>query len=235
MYLLIVIGLIIFITVIFCISKRSDNVDVALEILKSKKDKTFRYEKYSDNKIIVYTKTNLGEIPTIIDVSNESIEKFSKTGIFNTDKDEELENEIQKLKKELNDWDYHFGKVTTTYKTAKELEKNDPYKAIELYMSIKDSKYGNFDVLSRLIILFRKTKQKEQELLHIDLKIEEEQHREYQRKEFMKKKYPESADYIEECYNNKVPCINPIYSNTIDFYKKVNALIERKQKLLNKK
>ena len=51
----------------------------------------------------------------------------------------------------------------------------------------------------------------------------------------MKKKYPESADYIEECYNNKVPCINPIYSNTIDFYKKVNALIERKQKLLNKK
>lgn len=235
MYLLIVIGLIIFITVIFCISKRSDNVDVALEILKSKNDKTFRYEKYSDNEIIVYTKTNLGEVPTIIDVSNESIEKFSKTGIFNTDKDEELENEIQKLKKELNDWGYHYGKVTTIYETAKELEKNDPYKAIELYMSIRDSKYNYFDVLSRLIILFRKTKQKEQELLHIDLKIEKEQHREYQRKEFMKKKYPESADYIEECYNNKVPCINPIYSNTIDFYKKVNALIERKQKLLNKK
>lgn len=152
------------------------------------------------------------------------------------DKDTIFDKDFETLKQENEKWSYQFGKVADIYKTAKKIEQTNPYKAIELYLSIRDTSYGNFDTLGRLIILYRKTKQVEKEIQHIDFKIEQEQNRQYNRKESLKKSYPKSADYIEKCYRKNIPFVNPhpLYSNSIDFFAEIKKLSKRKLDLLNK-
>lgn len=147
-----------------------------------------------------------------------------------------FDKSFQELKLEIQDFDRNFDRNTRIFHQAKSLESTNPYKAIELYTSIRDSNYGNFDTLGRLIILYRKTKQIEKEIQHIDFKIEQEQNRQYNRKESLKKSYPKSADYIEKCYRKNIPFVNPhpLYSNSIDFFAEIKKLSKRKLDLLNK-
>ena len=80
--------------------------------------------------------------------------------------------------------------------------------------------------MGRLIILYRKTKQKEKEAECIEYKIEDLQNREYDRKEFLKTKYPEDTDEIQNCYDNQTIYTTPELVK-IDFHKNIIKLKER--------
>ncbi|OPC34620.1 hypothetical protein [Elizabethkingia miricola] len=123
--------------------------------------------------------------------------------------------------------------IIDTYNIAKSLENIDNYKSIELYMSIQGMNHYR-DVLDRLIILYRKTKQKEKEIQMINWLIEEEQNRQYNRMRFSQLTDPENADFIQNCYNNKESFVN-IYGFTINFFKKIDRLTERLRKLKESK
>lgn len=133
---------------------------------------------------------------------------------------DELEEKTKVIREKNRIWSIEFNKNGDTFKKAKELERSDPYKAIELYESIKNTNYGNFDTLSRLIILYRKTKQKDKEIQHIKFKIEELQHREFYRLEFVLSKYPEESEYIKECYETGKDCFLP-NGSVINFKRKI--------------
>ena len=76
---------------------------------------------------------------------------------------EQFDKELEEVREHNRLWQQEFDKVCEITFEARKLEKTDPLKAIQLYESIKNTKYGNFDTLGRLIILYRKTKQKEKE------------------------------------------------------------------------
>lgn len=146
-----------------------------------------------------------------------------------------LEKELEELQKANAKWQEEFDKVCAITFKAREIEKTNPLEAIALYESIRDTPYGNFDTLGRLIILYRKTKQKEKELKCLEFKIEDEQHRAYARKCTLQDKYPEESDKIQRCYDEKEPYITPDYGYKIDFHKKIKKIIDRYNKLNLKK
>ena len=139
---------------------------------------------------------------------------------------EQFDKELEEVREHNRLWQQEFNKVCEITFKARKLEKTDPMKAIQLYESIKNTNYGNFDTLGRLIILYRKTKQKEKEAEYIEFKIEDLQNREYNRKEFLKTKYPEDADEIQNCYDNQTIYTNPQLVK-IDFHKNIIKLKER--------
>jgi hypothetical protein len=139
---------------------------------------------------------------------------------------EQFDKELEEVREHNRLWQQEFDKVCEITFEARKLEKTDPLKAIQLYESIKNTNYGNFDTLGRLIILYRKTKQKEKEAECIEYKIEDLQNREYNSKEFLKTKYPEDADEIQNCYDNQTIYTTPELVK-IDFHKNIIKLQER--------
>lgn len=143
----------------------------------------------------------------------------------------ENDDELKRLREKNRKWEENFNKVIQIYELAKQKEKTEPLTAIEIYQSIRDTNYGDFDVLGRLIILYRKTKQTSEELKHIEFKIEHIHNSEYNRMQFLSLKYPEDADLIRNCYDNELIYVTP-EGYDIDFYKEIRKLVLRKDKLL---
>ncbi len=135
----------------------------------------------------------------------------------------DLENETKRLQSENRKFDEIFNRNVSVFKLAKSLEKSEPYKAIELYESIKNTNYGNFDTLSRLIILYRKTKQKEKEIQHLEYKLEEEQNTQYNRMCFLKNRFPNLDDEIESNYNNQMEFTTPELQ-VVNFHSKIEKI-----------
>jgi len=156
------------------------------------------------------------------------IEEYSKNNPF-PETMEEVKLKTEDLQKENREWNKKFNENLRIFKKAKSLEKTDPYKAIELYESIKNTSYGNFATLDRLIILYRKTKQIQKELQNIDFNIEDLQNKEYNRMIFCIHKYPESESYIRKCYKDGSDCLMP-NGSVINFKKKIFQLEKRKSK-----
>lgn len=146
-----------------------------------------------------------------------------------SDFDSNLEDEISKQKSINTEWDANFKRVTEIYLKAKSLEKTDIYEAINLYESIKNTNYGKFDSVGRLIILYRKTRQREKEIEHVRYKIEETQNDEYNRMAFLQNKYPNESNVIKFHYDNKMEYLTPDLVR-INFHKNLEKLIS----LLNK-
>lgn len=141
-------------------------------------------------------------------------------------------NEILE-KQRLRDFDKKYkNDIAEAYRKAKSLENIDNDKAIGLYESIRDRK-RNFDVLDRLIILYRKTNQKEKEIESINFLIEEEENSEYNKMRFLQLKYLDHREEIEKCYEEYVPFINPEFGFQTTFRKKIIRLKERLRKLEN--
>lgn len=140
------------------------------------------------------------------------------------------DEELNEVKEKNRIWQTRFDEVCQITFKARELEKENPYKAIELYESIKNTNYGNFDTLGRLIILYRRTKQKDKEIQHIEFKIEDEQNFAYNSKLFLQNRFPEEAEKIQYYYDNKEIYITPELAK-IDFFKKIDRLFERLNKL----
>lgn len=123
--------------------------------------------------------------------------------------------------------------IAEAYQKAKELENIDNEKAIGFYEAIRD-RHHHFDVLGRLIILYRKTKQPDKEVEAIKFLIEEEEIKAFERMELMQIKYPDYRDEIRFCYDNDLPFTNPEFGFDVNFRKKVIRLQDRLQKLENK-
>lgn len=140
------------------------------------------------------------------------------------------DEELNEVREKNRVWQARFDEVCQITFKARELEKEHPYQAIELYESIMNTNYGNFDTLGRLIILYRRTKQKEKEIQHIEFKIEDEQNFAYNSKLFLQNRFPEEAEKIQYCYDNKEIYITPELAK-IDFFKKIDRLFERLNKL----
>jgi tetratricopeptide (TPR) repeat protein len=115
---------------------------------------------------------------------------------------------------------------------AKSLENIDNEKAIMLYEEIRDR--PNNDALERLIILYRKTKQKDKEIEAIKFLIEEEQNRAYNGMTFLCLKYPERTAEIINCYNKNITFISE-FGFPVNFHKKVHTLEMRLLKMKEKK
>lgn len=156
-------------------------------------------------------------------------------GFFDMENLDWLDKEIEKLREKNAKWQEGFNEVCAITFKARELEKTNPLEAIALYESIRDTPYGNFDTLGRLIILYRKTKQKDKELKCIEFKIEDEQHRAYNQKCTLQYKYPEDKEEIQRCYDEEEIYTTPGYGFKIDFHKKTKTLIDRFNKLNLKK
>ncbi|WP_179124843.1 hypothetical protein [Elizabethkingia miricola] len=101
------------------------------------------YETYINNQKL---KINLNDI----DKSNKLIK--------------DLDDKIERQKEITRKWHIEFNKVTDIIKLAKETEKNDIYKSISLYESVLNSEYGNFAPEYRLIILYHKIGNYEEEI-----------------------------------------------------------------------
>lgn len=141
-----------------------------------------------------------------------------------------LDKKIEKLKIENEKWSKEHKRISEIHFLALEIEKNDPLKAIELHESIRDNSVNHFDTLGRLIILYRKTKQKDLEIRTIKFKIENEQNREYGRLQNVLRKFPEMEVYVQKCYDSGEDCILP--SGTLNFKKKIQKLQTRLNTLL---
>jgi|GEM_PF-1434066 len=146
---------------------------------------------------------------------------------------EDLEKETQKLREENKKWSVEFNKVAEIFKTAKSLEKTDIYKSIGLYESIKNTNYGKFDSVGRLILLYRKTKQKEKERQHLEFKLEEAQNSEYNRMRFLQEKYPEESENIKYHYENKIEYLSPELLK-INFHSKIEKLTKELELIYGK-
>lgn len=175
----------------------------------------------------------LSELNSNLIHATDSIRKKYYAAVFQVKISIELTEEeqieflknIEKEKRYKNNEKY----ILENYPKARGLENVDNQKAIELYEIMMNMNHHR-DILDRLIILYRKTKQKEKEIQAIEWLIEEEQNRQYNRMKFSQLMDPESADFIEDCYNNKLPFINK-HGYPINFFTKINRLNERLQKL----
>ncbi|SKB57939.1 hypothetical protein SAMN05660477_00013 [Soonwooa buanensis] len=116
------------------------------------------------------------------------------------------------------------------YQEAKNLELIDINKAIRLYESIINVNLHR-DVLDRLIILYRKMKNKKEEIRILKFLIEEEQNKEYNRMTFLISKNPILEKEIRNCYNNDLTFIEPVHGFRINFNTKINRLKSRLDKL----
>ncbi|WP_404812033.1 hypothetical protein ACIRNY_10855 [Capnocytophaga canimorsus] len=146
---------------------------------------------------------------------------------------EELKRERARWEEQCLQWNKNFNRVADTFACAKEMEKTDPFGAIKLYLSIKETKYSNFDILGRLIILYRKTDQVEQEIKHIDLKIDCLYKSARFRMFILKSKCPRDADLIDKCYNEEISYTTP-NGRVVDFFIGIRKLISRRERLEKK-
>lgn len=144
----------------------------------------------------------------------------------------EYEEILQKERNEKFEEKYR-NDISEAYRKARKLENIDNEKAIGFYESIRDRKH-HYDVLDRLIILYRKTKQPEKEVEAIKFLIEEEENKSYNRMVFLQQKYPNQKDEIKYSYEKNLPFINPEFGFQINFRKKIIRLEERLQILENK-
>lgn len=140
-----------------------------------------------------------------------------------------MEDKIRNISEKNKLFEIEFSKNLQIYKLANSLEKHDVYKAIELYESIKNTNYGKFDCIGRLIILYRKTKQKDKEKQHIEFKIEELQNLEYDRMIFLQNRFPDESENIKQHYENGGVYTTPELQR-IDFNSQIEKL---KSKLKN--
>ncbi len=167
--------------------------------------------------------------------ANDSVRKkyyeavfFGKKSIELTEEEQiEFLNNIEKEKCYKVNESY----ISENYPRAKGLENIDNQKAIELYESMMNMNHHR-DILDRLIILYRKTKQSAKEIQAIEWLIEEEQNIQYNRKEFLKIKFPNDKIHIERCYKEGLTYLNP-FGDSINFFTKINRLTERLRKLKN--
>lgn len=141
----------------------------------------------------------------------------------------EYEQILQKERNEKYEEKYR-NDIFEAYRKARELENIDNEKAIGFYESIRDRKH-NYDVLDRLIILYRKTKQPDKEVEAIKFLIEEEENKAYDRMVFLQQKYPDQSNEIKYSYENNLPFINPEFGFQINFRKKISRLHSRLEKL----
>lgn len=149
---------------------------------------------------------------------------------------EKLNKELSRSKKKLKEskaklekWENEHSKVSEIHFKARSLEKTDPIKAIELHESIRDNSTNHFDTLGRLMILYRKTKQKELEIKTINLKINQEKTREDGRLQNVLRKFPDLKDYILECYESGADCNLP--TGVINFKKNILKLEDRLKRI----
>lgn len=136
---------------------------------------------------------------------------------------EDLDRATILLQQENAKFSIEFNKNIDVFRQAKALEKTDVYKAIELYESIKNTNYGKFDCIGRLIVLYRKTKQKDKEKQHIEFKIEELQNLEYDRMIFLQNRFPDESENIKQHYENGGVYTTPELQR-IDFHSRIEKL-----------
>lgn len=165
-----------------------------------------------------------------------SFQKRLESGYYDNQPKSEFWNDLEadtnRIQQENKKWSIEFNKVAEVFKKAKSLEKIDIYQAIELYESIKNTKYGNFDTVGRLAILYRKTKQKEKEIQHMEFKIEEVQNTQYDRMTFLQGRFPAESEKIKLAYDNKIEYLTPDLM-TINFHSSTDKLIKTLNRLLS--
>lgn len=146
-------------------------------------------------------------------------------------------DDLESLKEKNRNWDIEFNKVKEIIFEARKTEKTDILKSIELYESVKNTNYGNWNSVERLIILYRKTRQYEKELQHLKYYLEDLQNQEYNRKEFLKNRFPSEAEDIERCFNENLEYVTPelVHINFHSKIEKVKIQIDKKQIQIDKK
>lgn len=97
---------------------------------------------------------------------------------------------------------------------------------------LKNTNYGNFDSVGRLILLYRKTKQKDKEIQNIQFKIENIQNSEYNKMIFLQNKFPEESEKIKFHFENKTEYLTPELRK-VNFHIKIEKYIKRLNELSN--
>ncbi|TDX83935.1 hypothetical protein [Epilithonimonas xixisoli] len=199
------------------IKKRNEKLSNSYKIFLTVNEgnlKYFSHEEFTNRNYLSYCNEEVKNRKAITVILG-----LKSIGITNEEFEEILINITAEDKKRNDDVERK-----NLYNKARSLEDIDNLEAIKIYQKLQN--ISQYDALDRLIILYRKTHQKELEIQAIEWLIEEEQNKEYNRMSFLSMKFPDDAAKIRNCYDNNETYINPL-GVPINFHSKINRLKNR--------